>query len=169
MSKQKRIMLSVAVGLAALLLLSGGFCAVFWGYGKTVDGVRQNSRVKAKMREEITTKTANVTFTVKNSSIRSYVYDSRELILERKTENGYEKVEKQLGALNENHLRYYWENAKRFSDTEESIDIPYYFLQAELMPPGDYRFLLPMYPSAEKCTQKDCFYAVGYFTVIEEA
>lgn len=149
--------------LVSVLILAIGFLAAFWGYVRTEDGVRQNSRVKICVTEPVTSDQITIRFTIRNSSIRKYWYDDKHsdnLFLDRKVDGVWEQMEEKL--LRREDLGSYKSPCPAFGKSKEvTLRVQYWTLQGGLAP-GEYRIRQRMYRSN---FEDAGFFAVATFTV----
>lgn len=153
----------ILISSICVLLLVSGVLAVFWGYVRTEDGVRQNSRVRATVTQTVTDDTTVIYFTIQNSSIRKYLYDDRHsgnLFLDRKVDGVYVEMEELLTRRDD--LGSCHRPCPAFGESEKiAVDVPYWTLHGGLAP-GEYRIRQKIY----RTNLKDAgFFAVATFTV----
>lgn len=159
---RKRILLTTGAVFLCLIVLLAGFCAIFWGYPETTDGVKVNSRVRMTVAEPVTTKDFTICFTIQNNSVRPIYWNERDYpVIDKKVNGEYIPIERTLSIDHTLGNRIY-RPVSAFAEKESSVYTPYYVLQGGLEA-GEYRIRQELNTRQNK--KGKTFYAVGYFTV----
>lgn len=149
--------------LLSALIFVIGFLAAFWGYVRTEDGIRQNSRVKIRVEGPVTSDQITIRFTIQNSSVRKYWYDdhhSDNLYLDRRVDGTWEEMEEKL--LRREDLGAHKEPCPAFGESGKiALQVQYWTLQGGLAP-GEYRIRQRMYSGNFEDAD---FFAVATFTI----